>query len=233
MAFQLPKTADFQRIELDPTSWLDFDPNWMPTAQADELLAELLTRQRWEARSIVAGGKEVPQPRLMAWAGDLPYHYSGLTIEPREMDDTLRALNDVVSDIAGVRFNHVMLNRYRNGRDKVAMHSDAEPELGRSPLIVALSLGAARRFRLESKDRRRTRKKMQLPHGSLIVMGGACQHRWRHAIPGVNKLEEERVSLTFRLLRGPPGWRPADWRHKPKSRRVAAASGPPTPASTE
>ena len=218
---QLPTTAQFERIDLDPTSWLDYAESWLSPDVADALLADLLANQRWEACNIVVAGREIPQPRLMAWAGALPYRYSGLTIEPRQLDPTLAALNDAISAVCDVPFNHVMLNRYRDGRDRVAMHADAERELGRDPVIVALSLGAERRFRLESKDKRRTRKQLQLAHGSLVVMGGACQHRWRHEIPRVNQLEAERVSLTFRVLRGPPGWRPADWTdrrpHPPQS----------------
>ncbi|MCO4761038.1 MAG: alpha-ketoglutarate-dependent dioxygenase AlkB [Myxococcales bacterium] len=216
MTQTFPREANFERIALDPTSWLDYAPNWLGTEAADALLADLLANQTWEARSIVVAGREILQPRLMSWAGELAYKYSGLTIEPRPMDDTVQALNAAVSAICEAPFNHVMGNLYRDGRDKVSMHADAEPELGRDPVIAAISLGSERKFRLESKDRRRTRKHLMLGHGSLVIMGGSCQHRWRHEIPRVNQLQEPRVSLTFRVLKGPPGWRAPrpDWAAK-------------------
>lgn len=40
---------------------------------------------------------------------------------------------------------------YRNGMDSVALHADAEPEMG--PVIASLSMGVERLFRLKSAKR--------------------------------------------------------------------------------
>ena len=106
-------------------------------------------------------------------------------------------------------FNHVVLNRYASGRDKLGMHADDEWQLGRNPTIAALSVGADRWFTIAPKDKRTRKKKKRfvLHHGSLLVMGGAMQHTWRHGLPGTSDPVGERVNLTFRWLKGPPGWR--------------------------
>jgi len=152
------------------------------------------------------------QPRLIAWAGDVGYRYSGQTLEPRPLTPTVAALMQGAVEATGTPFNHVLLNRYRDGMDMMGRHADNEPELGKDPLIAAISLGASRPFVLWPKDKRaktKDKKRIELRHGQLLVMGGNIQHTWRHGVPRVAGLKEERINLTFRRLMGPPGWRSA------------------------
>ena len=71
------------RIPLPAGAWLDHDPAWLPGDEADAALAELRGELRWEQREIAIFGRRVLQPRLIAWAGELGYRYSGQTLEPR------------------------------------------------------------------------------------------------------------------------------------------------------
>ena len=219
--------TSIQRIDLRAGAWMDYAPGWLSPERAHALLEAMLERDDWEQVHIHAVGKDVPQPRLTAWASELPYKYSGQTLEPRPWDPVLAELNEAVSEVAtsrveareplgevrgpehGGRFNHVLLNLYRDGSDRIGLHADNEPELGKDPLIAAVSLGAERRFELAPKHRksRRIRHKLVLEHGSLLIMGGTMQHRWRHQIPRQGSVTEPRVNLTFRTLLGPPGWR--------------------------
>ena len=111
-------------------------------------------------------------------------------------------------ELSRVDFNHVLINRYRDGKDSMGYHADDEPELGPDPVIACLSLGQTRRFSLRPHARgsRESPLQLSLTHGSLLVMGGTCQRHYRHAVPrDPNATEAERVSLTFRrLLRSPP-----------------------------
>jgi len=198
-----------ERTDLRRGAWLDHDPEWLAPEDADALLAQLRDGTPWQERAIVVFGREVLQPRLVAWYGELPYRYSGQTLEPRPEPDAVRRLREQVSEVAGTAFNHVVLNLYRDGGDHVALHSDSEPELGREPVIASLSLGARRRFVLQPKRKRRYRKRLWLTHGSLLVMGGTLQHLWRHEVPREPAVTEARVNVTFRRLLGPPGWRPS------------------------
>jgi hypothetical protein len=49
------------------------------------------TSLAWEQREVVLFGRRVLQPRLIAWAGDLGYRYSGQTLEPRAVTPAVSA----------------------------------------------------------------------------------------------------------------------------------------------
>lgn len=198
-----------QRLEIGRDAWIDYIPGFIDEERASALLARLTEEIRWEQLPIQVFGKPVLQPRLMAWAGELPYRYAGLTLEPRPLSPVLRDLTDEVAAAAGAPFNHVVLNLYRDGRDHIGMHADNERELGRDPVIGSLSLGARRRFVLKPKNRRlRKKRELRLLHGALIIMGGACQHTWYHGVPADPSVDAPRINITFRQILGPPGWRP-------------------------
>jgi len=159
----------------------------------------------WEQREIVLFGRRIIQQRLIAWAGDLPYRYSGQTLEARAFTPTLHALLARVRERSGVPFNHVLANRYRSGDDSMGLHADDEPELGRDPVVAIVSLGVTRRLVIRPRQKqRRERHDQNLGHGALLIMGGACQRYYVHGIPRQPNAEGERISLTFRrLLRAP------------------------------
>jgi len=196
---------------LDERCWYTWQPDWLAPSEADALRDELLAAPDWIQRPIVVFGREIMQPRLMAWGGDVPYRYSGQTLEPRPLAPALEALRVRLVEACGVEFNHMILNLYRDGRDSVAMHADNEPELGGEPVIASLSLGAQRRFQFQHRRLRKKRRQLSLTHGGLMIMGGATQRRWRHAVPKQASVTEPRINVTFRLLHGPPGWRDPRW----------------------
>jgi alkylated DNA repair dioxygenase AlkB len=193
------------RIPLASDGWLDYEPQWLPPDAADQMLAALRDELDWEQREIVLFGRRIVQPRLIAWAGDLGYRYSGQTLEPRPFTPTVGALLTLVNERADARFNHVLANRYRGGDDSMGLHADDEPELGPDPVVAIVSFGAARRFVL--KPRRKAAgppHHFQLGRGALLVMGGTCQRHYVHGVPREAGLHGERISLTFRkLLRAP------------------------------
>jgi alkylated DNA repair dioxygenase AlkB len=179
---------------------------------------DLVRELRWEQRHIVLFGKQVLQPRLIAWAGQLPYRYSGQTLEPRPwpapLATLLEQLQARVSRASGAAFNHVLVNRYRDGKDSMGYHADAEPELGLDPVVSTLSLGQTRRFLLRPQRLLRPQGRakgeralaLQLETGSLLVMGGTCQRHYRHALAREESAPlGERLSLTFRRLLKAPG----------------------------
>ena len=168
----------------------------------DEAAAWLVKLQRelpWEQREIVLFGRPVMQPRLIAWAGDKPYRYSGQTLAPRPLPPSVAALARPVVARAGVPFNHVLLNRYRDGQDSMGLHADAEPELGPDPVVATLSLGVTRQL-LVVPRKDGTRRRYALGSGDLLVMGGTCQRFFRHGVPKEAGVVGERISLTFRRV---------------------------------
>lgn len=165
----------------------------------DEVLARLLAETAWRSESITLWGKQFLQPRLTAWHGEAAYTYSGLRLEPLPFTPLQQEIRAAVEAASGRRFNSVLLNYYRDGRDSMGMHSDDEPELGAEPAIASVSFGAARSFILQHK-RTKHRIKVDLTDGSVLLMAGQLQENWTH---GINKITREvgpRVNLTFRLI---------------------------------
>jgi len=166
----------------------------------------------WQSEEIVIFGEKRRVPRLVAWHGDpgASYLYSGVRHEPRPWTPALDRIRDRIgARLAGsgspvaVTFNSVLLNLYRDGRDGMGWHADDEPELGTEPVIASVSLGAVRRFVLRHRRRRDQKLDLALPGGSLLVMHGATQRCWVHAVPKTVRPVSERINLTFRRIATP------------------------------
>jgi alkylated DNA repair dioxygenase AlkB len=193
------------RIDLSDGAWIEYLPRLFDATDADRLLTALRDELTWEHREIVLFGRRVLQPRLIAWAGSLGYRYSGQTLEPRAPTPTTAALMARVVEHTRVPFNHILINRYRDGADSIGLHADDEPELGLDPIVATMSFGATRRFVLKPRRARlEPSRPLDVHHGSLLVMGGTCQRHYVHGVPRQADVTGERISLTFRrLLRAP------------------------------
>ena len=164
-----------------------------------DVFARLLAETPWREESVFLYGKRHLQPRLTAWYGDASYTYSGLRLEPLPWSALLLDIRAAVEAACGHRFNSVLLNRYRNGRDSMGMHSDDEPELGSDPVIASLSYGATRTLILRHKRHKHTLK-LPLTDGSLLLMAGSTQQAWLHGINKSARPLGERINLTFRYI---------------------------------
>jgi alkylated DNA repair dioxygenase AlkB len=193
-----------KRRDLPHGAWIDHYEAWLAPDEAGDALESLRNALAWETREIVLFGRRILQPRLVAWAGDVPYRYSGQTLEPRVAPEILQRLTERVVAATGTPFNHVLANRYRDGTDSMGLHADAEPELGPDPVVATLSLGFARRFVIVPRRGKDPRITYSLGAGSLLVMGGTCQTHYRHGIPKAEGFVGERISLTFRHIRQTP-----------------------------
>jgi alkylated DNA repair dioxygenase AlkB len=177
-------------------SFLEQLPLLLPNG---EVLARLIAETAWRNDVITVWGKQHPQPRLTAWHGEAAYAYSGIRLEPLPFTPLQQVLRAAVEEVSGRRFNSVLLNYYRNGRDSMGMHSDNEPELGRDPAIASLSFGAARTFVLQHKVTKE-RLRIDLTDGSLLLMAASLQQNWLHGIPKISRAVGPRVNLTFRYI---------------------------------
>jgi alkylated DNA repair dioxygenase AlkB len=175
--------------------------------EGERLYVALAGSIGWERRAIRMFGREVMQPRLVAWHGDagVSYRYSGLDWVAAGWTPELAEIRSRVEGEVGARFNSVLCNWYRGGDDSMGWHSDDERELGGAPVIGSVSLGAARRFQFRRRDGSGDVVSLELGHGSLLVMAGATQRLWQHRVPKAGKREGEvggRINLTFRLVGG-------------------------------
>jgi alkylated DNA repair dioxygenase AlkB len=177
-------------------SFLEQVPLSLPN---DEVLARLIADTAWRSETITVWGKQHPQPRLSAWHGDAAYTYSGLRLEPSAFTPLLQQIRAAVEAASGRRFNSVLLNYYRDGRDSMGMHSDNEAELGPEPAIASVSVGAARTFVLQHRATKE-RIRISLTDGSMLLMAGSLQQNWLHGITKTSRSVGPRVNLTFRFI---------------------------------
>lgn len=190
-----PSLADVQHL-----------PAWLPAAQADAVMHALLTQVPWETHRIRMFGRWLDSPRLSCWMGDADahYRYSGADFAPHPWAPVVQELREQLQLGCDGSFNSVLLNRYRDGRDSMGWHSDDEPELGATPLIASLSLGASRRFLLRRRDDPAQKAEYLLGHGDLLLMRGHCQRDYQHSLPKTARVSGERINLTFRQIAAVP-----------------------------
>lgn len=176
-------------------------PHFFASEVADNYFRLLISQIDWKQEGMMMYGKPVLFPRLMAWYGDVgsSYAFSGKRYEPAAWTKELLQMRELVSTPAGVIFNSVLLNRYRNGNDSMGWHADDEPELGRDPVIASVNFGATRRFMFRHQQAG-LKYELNLTHGSLLIMRGSLQHHWQHQVPKTAKPMGERINLTFRVI---------------------------------
>lgn len=177
----------------------------LPLAQPPHIvMSELIDEVRWRAENIVVWGRTYPQPRLIAWYGDvgMNYTYSGIQLVPLPWTETLLDIKSRVEGATHMDFNSVLLNYYRDQRDSMGLHSDDEPELGERPILASLSLGEERIFILKHRRAKALKPvRLKLASGSLLLMRGETQRYWKHGIDKETRPCGPRVNLTFRRIR--------------------------------
>lgn len=179
-----------------------YSPNFFSKTESDSFLKSLKENILWKQESMNMYGKKIDFPRLTAWYGDndKPYKFSGITLQPLPWTTEILAIKNRIEPQSKVLFNSVLLNRYRDGNDSISWHTDAEPELGKNPIIASVNFGATRKFQLRHIN---TKEKIEieLSHGSLLIMQGELQHFWQHQVPKTKELKTERINLTFRVIK--------------------------------
>jgi len=181
-----------------------FHPDAFEGHDAARLMEQLHEEIPWEQRQVRMFNKLIDQPRLVAWFGDADgaYTYSGHTLEPHRWTPAVDECRRRCEALAGVSFNSGLANLYRDGQDTVGWHSDDEPELGAEPIIASVSFGAVRRFDLRHRSGEPTIKTELLP-GSVIIMSGQCQAKWKHQVARTKRVDAPRINLTFRQINTP------------------------------
>jgi alkylated DNA repair dioxygenase AlkB len=175
--------------------------NFLPDHQ--EIFENLKQTIDWSQDEIFVYGKKHLIPRLQAWYGDphCSYTYSGLNMSPRKWLPALSDLRSRVSMQAGVDFNCVLCNFYRDGKDYVSWHADDEAELGAKPVIASLSLGEIRSLHFKHRSNKGIEKiKLDMASGSLLIMKGETQRYWHHQIAKTTRAIGGRINLTFRRM---------------------------------
>ncbi|KAL2867324.1 isochorismatase family protein family [Aspergillus lucknowensis] len=123
----------------------------------------------------------------------------------------------IVERILGHPLNHVLIQLYRDGKDRISEHSDKTLDIVRGSSICNVSLGAQRVMILRAKGSEkeegsgRLTQRVPMPHESLFVLGETTNARWLHGVKADKRQETEksaeerayggqRISLTFRHI---------------------------------
>ena len=171
--------------------------------ETQKLRSALAMGLAWEQPLVTVYGKQHRTPRLTCWVADpgCSYRYSGLQQAIHPWTAELETLRQLLQDQLGVRFNSLLLNRYRDGADRMGWHADDEPELDDQAPIVSISLGVARDLRFRPRRGSEAPFAINLADGDLLVMDPPSQRHWQHALPPRARVISERINLTFRVIR--------------------------------
>jgi alkylated DNA repair dioxygenase AlkB len=188
-------SAGLTRTQLDARSWVDHRFGWVQGS--DALFETVAAHAPWRAERRQMYDTVVDVPRLVSWydaASELPHPV---------LSEARFRLSAHYRDVLPEGFATAGMCLYRDGRDSVAWHGDT---IGRGrtedTLVAIVSIGAPRALLLRPRGGG-TSARFMLGHGDLLVMGGACQREWEHAIPKTAKPCGPRISIQFR----PPGVR--------------------------
>jgi alkylated DNA repair dioxygenase AlkB len=124
------------------------------------------------------------------------YPYSGQLAASRPVTSSLLALLALVNATFGTEYNGILVNKYFSGEDYISAHSDDEKNLDNSG-VVAISWGSTRKFRIRKKGEKGYQD-FQMVSGSMLQMGGDFQKEFTHEIPPEKKVQDVRISFTFR-----------------------------------
>ncbi|GBF64265.1 DNA oxidative demethylase [Trichophyton mentagrophytes] len=135
---------------------------------------------------------------------------------------TVDEIRAVVEKELGHPLNHVLIQLYRDGEDRISEHSDKTLDIVRGSKICNVSLGALRTMILRTKadakkathsspENARQTQRVPMPHNSLFILGEKSNMEWLHGIRPDKRSEKEkskeekafngeRISLTFRHI---------------------------------
>lgn len=208
----------FEKINLtaDQSSWVHITTLPSCMVLSDKQMDKLWNLHPSTKGSIKIMNKEIETPRWHQAYG-LPYRFSGVnhrskpmpSIIKRYMDYCNLCLAPYLTDFQNHSFNMCLVNWYENGLHYIGYHSDDENPMllnakGES-LVVSISFGQTRTFVLREKTNKTNKVKLNMPHGTLIIMGGKCQKTHQHTVPKVTGVKGQnycrRINLTFRIFK--------------------------------
>ncbi|XP_067934078.1 DNA oxidative demethylase ALKBH2-like [Watersipora subatra] len=184
-------------------------------SEADLLLSECESKFKYlskEQSRVKVYGKwhDIPRQQCAYGDPDISYKFSGAMVSSQPWPEFLSIVRDKVSALCGCDFNFVLVNRYKDGIDYMGEHQDNEKGLDPQAPIASLSLGRGRDFVFRHKSvRHRSRHrpadsdnlKIELRHGTLLVMNPPTNNHWYHSLPARKQLLGVRVNMTFRKLK--------------------------------
>lgn len=193
-------------------------PNFLPEAEADEILQKLLPTGEldWNILQNVKHGSTLP--RLTAYqssrneyghipayrcADPQPWHGQ---YETKPWSPTVKHVRELVQKAARHGFNWSRILCYRDGQDGMGFHSDKCLDIRDGSYIASLSLGQTREYELKPKVGAKHHpallpQKIVLRHNTLFLLGPETNRLFLHSVKKSNgTVMQPRLSVTFRDL---------------------------------
>ncbi len=193
-----------ERIDLDGRCWVDVVRGLVD--RPDQVHDDLIRDVAWEQGRVFRYERWIDEPRLGGWQARADRH------------PALAEAQDWISHRYQVPFDGVALARYRDGRDSQGWHRDRELKWLDDTVIGVLTLGARRSWLVRPLTTERAEAgdlddaiDLAPTGGDLLVMGGATQRAWLHAVPKTRGPVRSRISAQWRWTsrRGAPDLNPS------------------------
>jgi len=126
------------------------------------------------------------------------YKYSGKTARSKPLPDFLARMMTQINDEFNTNFNGILVNKYNDGSESIGAHSDDERSLSKGGIVISITLGSSRIFRIRDKKTKRVIVDVETINGQLLAMCGEFQKHYTHEIPCQKRIKMTRYSLTFR-----------------------------------
>lgn len=172
--------------------------NFFSKEESDYYYTILLNQTHWHEYDMPMYDKIVTAPRMVSW-----YSEANLNKEKNNSDWPLelQAIRARVENETHIKFNAVLLNLYRNGKDGVGWHSDKTASSNKNMDIASVTFGETRMFRLRHKFRKEIPQiEIPLHHGTFLLMAGTTNSFWQHQVPKTSRNVLPRINLTFRRV---------------------------------
>jgi alkylated DNA repair dioxygenase AlkB len=160
--------------------------------EADNYYYILLNHTVWREYEMNMYDKKVTAPRMISWHDENDKKW------PKE----LKTIKSRVEKETKIKFNAVLLNLYRDGKDGVSWHSDKTQSTNKDMNIASVTFGETRMFRLRHKFIKQLQQiEIPLHHGSFLWMAGKTNSCWEHQVPKTTREVLPRINLTFRQVK--------------------------------
>lgn len=114
-------------IKLDNQgSFVRYFEHFIPPEESNKLFKKLLNEIPWQQSQISMYGKKINLPRLQCAMSDNRMFIKDLYLKskPLEWSPEIKQIKEKIECVTNCKFNYVLLNLYRNGKDYINFHSD-------------------------------------------------------------------------------------------------------------
>jgi len=178
-----PSFRTLTRHDLGDGAWVDRQAGWLKGHA--QVFDHLRDRAPWTVTQQTMYDRVVTTPRLVCF--DVPF---------AARPPVLREISLALSGRYATDLDQLGLALYRDGDDSVAWHTDRDGRPRTRSITAIVSVGEPRPFLLRPAGGGESIK-FTCGWGDLLVMGGACQRTWEHAVPKVAEAGP-RMAIMFR-----------------------------------